>query len=70
MTHAEYERLCQAAALKKNERLSLVMQTICATGIRVSELQYVTVEAVKKGLAEVYAKGRFRNRTRYFSCFG
>ena len=46
LTRAEYKRLCQAAKQKKNERLNLIIQTICATGIRVSELQYITVEAV------------------------
>lgn len=60
LSKAEYQRLLSAAKHKKNERLSLVMQTICATGIRVSELQYITVEAAKKGRAEVYCKNKRR----------
>ena len=49
LTKAEYARLCRAAERKHNERLNLILQTICGTGIRVSELQYITVEAVKQG---------------------
>ena len=45
LTKGEYIRLVQAAERKGNMRLSLVIQTICATGIRVSELQYITVES-------------------------
>ena len=47
LTKAEYARLCRTAQNKHNERLNLILQTICGTGIRVSELQFVTVEAVK-----------------------
>jgi len=43
LTKQEYNRLLKAATDKKNERLNLIMQTICSTGIRVSELSYVTV---------------------------
>ena len=53
LTRAEYARLVTAAGQRHNERLSLVMQTICATGIRVSELQYITVQAVRAGRAEI-----------------
>ena len=49
LTKAEYERLLKAAKSKKNERLYLIMQTICATGIRVSELKYVDVNSVMTG---------------------
>lgn len=56
----EYERLLKAAKDKKNERLYLIMQTICSTGIRVSELKYVTVEAVQQGQAIVKLKGKIR----------
>ena len=56
----EYERLVKTADRKGNTRLSLLIQTICATGIRVSELKYVTVEAVKKGKTEVFNKGKRR----------
>lgn len=61
LTKAEYMRLVNAAKQKGNERLSLILQTICGTGIRVSELQYITVEAVKRGEAVVSLKGKTRS---------
>ena len=61
MTKAEYERLCHTAERKQNERLCLILQTICGTGIRVSELQFITVEAVRKGEAIVSLKGKKRS---------
>ena len=61
LTKAEYMRLVNTAKRKGNERLNLLLQTICGTGIRVSELQYVTVEAVKKGEAMVSLKGKTRS---------
>ena len=60
LTKAEYTRLCQAAERKQNRRLYLILQTICGTGIRVSELQYITVEAVKAGEATVSCKAKTR----------
>ncbi len=60
LTKAEYTRLCRAAERKHNERLNLILQTICGTGIRVSELQYITVEAVKNGEAVVNCKAKTR----------
>lgn len=60
LTKAEYDRLLKAAKQKKNERLYFLMQTICSTGIRVSEVQYITVEAVKRGIAEIHCKGKHR----------
>lgn len=54
---AEYKRLVKAAA---NTRLSLVIQTICGTGIRVSELQHITVEAVWAGKTVVNCKNKTR----------
>ena len=60
LTKAEYERLLDAAKSNKNERLYLLMQTICSTGIRVSELRYVTVVAVKTGVANINCKGKLR----------
>ena len=60
LTKAEYTALVKAAEQKKNQRLSLVVQTICGTGIRVSELQSITVEAVRKGEAVVSCKGKTR----------
>ena len=60
LTDEEYERLLDAAMSQGNERLCFAMQTICSTGIRVSELQFITVEAVKKGYAEIQNKGKIR----------
>ena len=57
---SEYLRLVQAAKRQGRERLCLVLQTICATGIRVSELRFVTVEAVRTGRATVSGKGKCR----------
>lgn len=61
LTKAEYMRLVNTAKQKGNERLDLLLQTICATGIRVSELQYITVEAAKCGEAIVSLKGKTRS---------
>ena len=60
LTKAEYIRLLNAAKQKKNDRLNLILQTICGTGIRVSELQFITVEAAKVGEATVNCKGKIR----------
>lgn len=60
LTKAEYMRLIQVAKKNSNERLNLIIQTICGTGIRVSELQYITVEAVYKSEAFVNCKGKNR----------
>ena len=60
LTRAEYERLCAAAERSGNKRISLILQTICATGIRVSELKYITVEAVRCGAATVSCKAKTR----------
>lgn len=59
LTKAEYFRLLKAARGK--QRLSLILQTICATGIRVSELQYFTIDAVRRGLVTVRCKSKTRN---------
>ena len=61
LTKEEYIRLVQTARKKGNERLNLMIQTICGTGIRVSELQFITVEAVKCGKALVSLKGKTRS---------
>ncbi len=61
LTRAEYARLCRTAERKHNERLNLILQTICGTGIRVSELQYITIEAVKQGEAVVNCKAKTRS---------
>ncbi len=60
LSRAEFHALIKTAEKNNKERLSLVIQTICGTGIRVSELQYLTVEAVKKGEATVSCKGKTR----------
>lgn len=60
LTRDEYTRLCKAAEKRHNERLALILQTICGTGIRVSELEYITVEAVQRGEAMVRCKGKTR----------
>ncbi len=60
ITKEEYVRLVKTAERKHNERLCLILQTICGTGIRVSELQYITVEALKRGEAVVSCKGKIR----------
>ena len=60
LTKAEYERLLTAAKDKKNERLYYLMQTICSSGIRVSELSAITIEAVKARKANINCKGKMR----------
>lgn len=60
LTQAEYKRLVHAAESAGNRRLSLVVQTICATGIRVSELRFITVNAVHTGHTEISNKGKRR----------
>ena len=60
LTREEYFRLLSAARKQGNTRLYLLMQTLCATGIRVSELQFITVEAVRCGRAAVSLKGKTR----------
>ena len=57
---AEYIRLVNTAKMKGNERLNLILQTICSTGIRVSELRFITLEAVRKGEAVVSCKSKTR----------
>lgn len=60
LSKAEYLSLVRTAESKKNERLSLLIQTICGTGIRVSEVEYITVEAVQRSEAVVSCKGKTR----------
>ena len=60
LTRKEYFRLIEAAREKNSERLVLLLESICATGIRVSELKYITAEAVKQGKAVVTCKGKTR----------
>ena len=60
LTKAEYLSLVRAAESEQNERLSLLIQTICGTGIRVSEVEYITVEAAQRGEEVVSCKGKTR----------
>lgn len=60
LTKKEYDKLIKAANLNGDERTALAIQTICATGIRVSELQFITAEALKNGQARVNNKGKNR----------
>ena len=60
LTENEYRRLLAAARQQGNERLLLVMETVCSTGIRVGELRFFTVEAAKRGRVEVDNKGKRR----------
>ncbi|GAB2045038.1 tyrosine-type recombinase/integrase [Agathobaculum sp. TL06] len=60
LTREEYDRLLNTARAQGRERLALLMETICATGIRVSEVQYLTVKAAEQGKAEITLKGKIR----------
>lgn len=60
LTRSEYARLLSAARSQGRERLALLMESICATGIRVSEVEHLTVEAVRAGRAEISLKGKIR----------
>lgn len=60
LTREEYLRLLGAARSLGRERLALLMETICATGIRVSEVRYITAEAVRQGRAVLALKGKVR----------
>ncbi len=60
LTREEYVRLTETARSMGRERLFLLMETICATGIRVSEVKYITLEAVCQGKAEISLKGKIR----------
>ena len=60
LTREEYARLLAVAGRLRQERLVLLMEAICSTGIRVSEVQYLTVEAARAGRAEISLKGKIR----------
>lgn len=60
LRRSEYDRLLAAAREHGQERLALLMETLCATGIRISELQYITLEAVRRGRADISLKGKIR----------
>lgn len=56
----EYRKLVAVATQNGDGRLALIMEVICGTGIRVSELEYFTIEAVKNGQIRVHNKGKIR----------
>lgn len=60
LSRLEYDRLIETARDLGRERLVLLMETICSTGIRVSEIKYITVEALRAGKAEITLKGKIR----------
>ena len=60
LTRPEYDRLLETARERGQERLALLMETICATGIRGSEVRYITMEAAQRGRAEISLKGKIR----------
>lgn len=60
LTRLEYDRLLDTARSLGRDRLALLMETICATGIRVSEVRHITVEAARRGRAEIASKGKVR----------
>lgn len=60
LTAEDYKRLISAAEQSENQRISLIIQTICLTGIRVSELEYITIESLYIGRATVNCKGKQR----------
>ncbi len=60
LTEAEYRRLLSAAKQRKNKRLYYLLLTVCATGIRISELKYITMEALRTGRADIRMKGKSR----------
>lgn len=59
LTMEEYKRLLNSS--QNNRKFNLILQTICSTGIRVSELRFITMEAVNKGTAQINNKGKIRN---------
>lgn len=60
LSRQEYQRLVETAQRLGQERLGLLLETICATGLRVSEVRYITVEAAQQGRAEISLKGKIR----------
>ena len=60
LTWADYCRLLDAAGKQGREHLHLLMEAICSTGIRVSEVRYITVEAARRGKAKITLKGKIR----------
>ncbi len=61
LTKYEYEKLLKTAKSNGNERLFLIMQTLCSSGLRVSELRWVTIDAVREETAKIHSKGKLRS---------
>lgn len=70
LTKKEYTSLVETAYSLDKERLALLIETICATGIRVSEIKYITVEAIRSGRAEIALKGKIRTSFCWENCAG
>ena len=64
MEKTDYKRLVETAMEEGRVQLALMMETMCATGIRVSELEYFTVESLRSGMVKVWNKGK----TGWFPC--
>lgn len=60
ITMNEYEKLVKTAYKKGDDRLALIIETLGSTGIRISELRYITVESLKYGMADIHNKGKAR----------
>ncbi|MCI8769714.1 MAG: tyrosine-type recombinase/integrase [Lachnospiraceae bacterium] len=60
LSKTEYRKMVKMALKKGKKRLAMMLQTICATGIRISELASFTAESVVKGVVEIYCKGKQR----------
>ena len=60
LTAGEYHKMLDEAMRRGNRRLAMMLETLCGTGIRVSELQFITVESLSIGRAEVLNKGKTR----------
>lgn len=60
LTRTDYDRLITTARELGRDRLALLMEAICSTGVRVSEVRYLTVEAAQRGRAEISLKGKVR----------
>ena len=60
LTQKDYQKLVRTAKWQKKDRLAMIIETIASTGIRISELKHITVEAVKKGKVEIACKGKHR----------
>lgn len=60
LTKSDYIKLVEEAERKKDTRLSLILQTLASTGIRISELKYITIKAIRYGKVDVFCKGKVR----------